>query len=136
MTQVNQTGMIAFEHFDIGKHMVAERNRLSNLHMREARHDDVVVLFSLGDEHLLKMLDATNNFVDFTAQIEADIGCNLIVAGAAGVKTLAGVTNQCSKSSFNIEMHVFKFKLPFKLAGLDFFTNLSHASLNVCQILL
>ena len=136
MTQVNQTGMIAFEHFDIGKHMVTKRNRLSNLHMRKARHDDVVVLFSLSDEDLLKMLDTTNNFVDFTAQVEADIGCNLIVAGATGVKTLAGVTNQCSESSFNIEMHVFKFKLPFKLAGLDFFTNLSHASLNVCQILL
>ena len=73
---------------------MAEGHGLGNLHVREARHDDVVVLLGLRNEHFLEVFDAIDDFIDFAAKVEADVGGNLVVAGAPGVKALAGVADE------------------------------------------
>lgn len=85
MAKIKHALTVTFEHFDISKHVVAERHGLGNLHVREARHDEAGMLLGLMHHHFLKMFEAFDDHVDFAAQIEANVGGHLVVAGTAGV---------------------------------------------------
>ena len=134
VTEVKETRTVALEHLDVGEHVVAEGHGLGNLHVREARHDDAVVLLGLRNEHFLEVFDALDDFIDFAAEVEADVGGNLVVAGASGVKALAGVADEGGKTGFNVEMNVLELELPLELAGLNLFADLSHAALDVFEV--
>ena len=135
VTQVKETFAVAFEHFDVGEHVVAERHGLGDLHVREARHDHVGTGLGLVNKHVLEVFDAMNDFVDFGAQIETDVGRHLVVAGAARVEALAGVADKSSEARFDIEMHVFELKLPLERARQNFRADLVHAAADVFEIL-
>ena len=135
MTEVRHTLAVAFKHFDVGKHVVPERDGLRHLHVRKARHDRVVFLVGLRNEYFLKVIEQPNDLIDFAPQIETNVGSHLVVAAAARVKAFAGVTDQGRKARFNVEVHVFELKLPEKLAGLDFIGDRGHAVADVGKIL-
>ena len=132
---VEEAFAVTFEHFDVGEHVVTEGHGLGDLHVGEARHDDVAAALGLGNEHFLEVFNAGDDRVDFAAQIEADVGRDLVVARAARVEALAGVADQSGKAGFDVEVHVFEFKLPLKDALFDFFLDLSHAAADVFEIL-
>ncbi len=133
--QIEEALAVTLEHFRVGEHVVAERYGLGNLHVGKARHDRVPVLAGLRNEHFLQVLDAIDDFVDFAAQVEANVSCNLVVARTARMQALAGVADKRGETRFNVEMHVFEFKLPLERAGKDFFANLRHAAADVLQVL-
>ena len=132
---VKETFTVTLEHFDVGEHVVTEGHGLGDLHVGEARHDDVAATLGLFNEHFLKVFDAGDDRVDFAAQIEADVGRDLVVARTPSVQTLAGVADQGRKARFDVEVHVFEFELPLKGALFDFFLDLSHAAADVFEIL-
>ena len=134
-TKVKHALTITLKHFDISQHVVTEGHGLGDLHVGEARHDEAGVLLGLMHHDFLKVFEAGDDHVDFAAQIQTDVGGHLVVAGATGVQTLAGVADESRQTSLNIEMHVFELKLPFEGAGGDFLTDLSHAATDVGEVL-
>ena len=133
--QIEQAFAVALEHFDVGEHVVPERDGLRHLHVGEARHDDVGVLLRLGDQDLLEVFDAADDFVRFGTQIEADVGRHLVVAGAPRVESLPGVADQRGEARLDVEVDVFEFELPLKGARGDFFADLGHPAADVFEIL-
>ncbi len=69
------------------------------------------------------------------AQIKPDIRRDLIVARSRGMQALAGITDQCGKTFLDIEMHVFQFRPPDKLAAANFVTDLAQAMPDGGQII-
>jgi len=51
------------------------------------------------------------------------------------VQALASVANKLCQARFDVQVHIFQVKLPFKRAGVDLLNNLPHAALNVGEIL-
>ena len=74
------------------------------------------------------MEKALDDFVDFAAQVETNVGRHLVVAAAARVQALAGVADQLRKTRFDVKVHVFEFKLPLEFAGRDFVADLRRPS--------
>ena len=127
---VGQTFGIAAEHFGISQQMVAERDRLGDLQVGEARHDGVGVLERNGGERVAQLVQQFDFEVDLVPHPEADVGGDLIVARAAGVQALAGIADQFGQAALDVQVHVFEIKQPFEAAGLDFSQNTCHAATN------
>ncbi len=115
--------------------MVPEGDRLGHLQVGEAGHGGGGFPFGQGDDGGLELADQGDDVVDGVAQVEADVGGHLIVAGAAGVQALAGVADQGSEALFDVEMHVFQVERPFELAGFDLLPDPGHAPFDVGQVL-
>jgi hypothetical protein len=74
------------------------------------------------------------NSVNFVAHEQSDVGCDLVIARPASVQALAGIAHQFGQAAFDVQVHVFKIELPFKLTSSDFIENLFHAAVNGLQI--
>ena len=109
---------------------MAKAHRLRHLQVRKARQDDIHVPGSGFDQRLLQVGQQLGNQVDFSAQPQAHIGGDLVVAAAAGVQALAGVAGQLRQARLNVQVDVFQVQLPVKGAGLDFLRHLCQALLD------
>jgi len=97
---------VAREHRIIGHEMVAECDRLRDLKVRESRHDGGSVRFGQIEQRASQCGDARHQVVDRGAYVEPHVGRDLIVAGTAGVQSLAGVADQRDQPLFDIEVYV------------------------------
>jgi hypothetical protein len=70
---------ITAEHFKIGQHVVAEGDWLCNLQVGEAGHRGGGFLFGQIDQCTAEDLDQFQNVVNRIAQVEADIGGDLVI---------------------------------------------------------
>jgi len=71
---------VAAEHFDVGQQMVAKTDRLRYLQMGETRQDDVDVALCNMEECRLQFAQQRTDQIYFSAQPQADIGGDLVVA--------------------------------------------------------
>ena len=133
--KVKHAFVVALEHFDVGEHVVTEGDRLRDLHVGEARHHRVGLLLRHAHEHLLQFIQLRDDAVDFVPEVETEVSRDLVVTGASGVETLAGVADQGRQTGFDIEMHVFEGELPLELASGNFLTDLLHAAADIGEIL-
>ena len=92
-------------------------------------------LFGEVDQRAAELLQQHLDVVDGVAQVETDVGGDLVVARAAGMQALAGVADQRGEALLDVEVHIFEVNRPFELPGFDFLRHLRHAALNVGQIL-
>ena len=69
------------------------------------------------------------------AQIQAHVGCHLVITRASRVQTLAGIAHQRRQALLDIEMHILKIEQPDELAAQNFIFDLRHATADVVQIL-
>jgi hypothetical protein len=122
---IGQALNIPFQHFKISHEMVTEYDGLRDLQVRETWHHRVNVRCSQIEHRTLKCMDEIYNAVDRGPQIEAHVGCHLIVARTRGVQALAGISNKSDKTFLDIKVHVFKFQLPGKLVKPYFVQNLT-----------
>ena len=81
-----EAAAVAREHFDIGQQMMAEGHRLRRLHMGEARHDGVDMLFGLREQRALQRQQALVGALASAAHPKPEIGHHLVVARARGVQ--------------------------------------------------
>ena len=102
--------------------------------MGKTGQDHVNVLFGNGDQCLLQCNQQCAQHVDLAAQPQAYIGGNLVVAAAAGVQALAGVTDQLGQARFNVQVHVFEVEFPFEGAGFDFCAQRRHTALDGAMV--
>ena len=61
--------------------------------------------------------------VDLVAQVQADVGGDLIVAGAARVQPFADVSNDLDEAGFDVHVYVFARHRPLQRARVDFLVN-------------
>ena len=99
---------VAREHRIVCHEMVAECDRLRDLKVRESRHDGGSVRFGQIEQRASQCGDARRQVVDRGAYVEPHVGRDLIVAGTAGVQSLAGVADQRDQPLFDIEVYVLE----------------------------
>ena len=91
--------------------------------MGKAGHDSGNMPLRQIEQRTEQGVLAVNKPVNGVAQIQADVGRDLIVARAPGVQLLARLANQLDETGLDIHVHVFAVGAPVKLARIDFVVN-------------
>ena len=91
---VGEALAVAREHRLVGQQVVAERDRLRDLQVREAGHDRVGVPLREIEERAAQRGESRRQTRRSRRAATADVGRDLVVARAAGVQALAGVADQ------------------------------------------
>ncbi len=85
-----------------------QQNRLSSLQMCVTGKHDFLIGFREIEQSKLSVAQRIVQSINFVAQPETQISCNLIVPAAARVQLAAGVANHLHQPSFNKRMHIFR----------------------------
>ena len=120
---IGKAGGVAREHLHIGQQVVPEGDGLGHLQVGEARHDGAGVPFGQIEQGTLQVCEQGDDLVGGVAQPEADVGGDLVVAGAGGVQALAGIAHQFGEALLDVEVYVLEVERPFEAAGGDLLTN-------------
>ena len=91
---IGKAAAIALCHFIIGHQVVAERHRLGDLQMREARHDAIGMFFCPCHERRLECAQASIDFIGRIAHPKAEVGGDLVISRPRGVQTCRWLTHQ------------------------------------------
>ena len=102
---------------------MSERDRLRLLEVGVGRNHRVPSLLSPIHQDGHEMLDLLNSMVDGTAEVEAKIESDLIVAGTPGMETARIVTDQLAKTAFDRGVNVLVGVSTLELSGVRFFEN-------------
>src|SRR6185369_8369705 len=82
LARIGKTAAVARGHLDIGQQMMAERHRLRGLQMGKARHHGRGMFQRAGSQGVLEGGQRRIRLVNGVADIEPEIGRDLVVAGA------------------------------------------------------
>jgi hypothetical protein len=110
---------VAREHCVVRHEVMPERHRLRDLKVRVARHDRVGVPLGEVEQRTAQATDAAEERVDRSAQPQAHVGCDLVVARARGVQSLAGVADQRGETPLDVEVHILERARPLEAARRD-----------------
>ena len=100
--------------------MVPERHRLRGLQMGKSRHHGRGMFERAASQGMLEGGQRRIRLVDRVADIEPEIGRDLVVAGACGVQPSRGRPDQFGKPALDIHMDVFERALEVERALADF----------------
>ncbi len=120
---VGEATVVAPEHLQPGHQVVPERDRLGGLEMREARHDRVGLALGEVEERQLEAAQLRADRGQLVAQPQPHVGRDLIVAGAPGVKLLAGDADIGGERRLDVHVDVLEPDLPREVAPLDALAN-------------
>ena len=98
---------------------MAERHGLRGLQMGEAGHDGAGMLHRPLDQRVLEGGQRRIGLIDDVADIEAEIGRDLVVARARGVQPSGGRPDQFAKPALDVHMDVFERALEIERALAD-----------------
>ncbi len=70
----------------------------------------------------------------FAAQPQPDVGGDLVVARAPGVKALAGVADEVGQPLLDVQVHVLEVEAPLERSLLDLAADLSQSALDVGEV--
>ena len=87
---------------------MAERHRLGDLQMREARHDAVGMFFGTCHQRRLECAQARIDFIGRIAYPKAEVGGDLVIARPRGVQACRRLPHQCTQPRFGDHMNIFK----------------------------
>ena len=110
---------VALQHLDIGEQVVAEGDRLRDLQVGEARHDEAAWRSAWSSSARLQIRDQAAQLVDLRAQPQPHVGRHLVVARARGMQALARVADQRRQPALDVEVHVLGVERPAKAPGVD-----------------
>ena len=106
-----QARHVALQHLDVGEEVVAERHRLRDLKVGEARHDGVGMLLGAGDQHRLQADDRLGSFPAGAPHPQPEVGRDLIVARTGGVEAPGGGADQLGQAAFDRHVDVLERKV-------------------------
>ena len=118
-SRAGEPATVARQHLDIGEAMMAERDGLRGLHMREARHERARMSFRLPRKCELEAGDLAVEVIDGATDIEPEIGRDLIVARARGVQLARDRPDQVLEPRLHRHVDVFVFAAELEAAPLD-----------------
>ncbi len=98
---------------------MAERHGLRGLQMGEAGHDGAGMLQCPLHQRVLERGECGIQLVDDVADIEAEIGRDLVVARARGVQAPGGRPDQFAKPALDVHMDVFERALEIERSLAD-----------------
>ena len=98
--------------------------------MGEAWHDRRGGFLGLVHQGELDFLQQILQGVDLRAQPEPYIGGNLVVAGAAGMQALAGISDNGGEPLLYVQVHVLGIDRPGEATRADFSQDLPHTRFN------
>ena len=99
---------------------MAERHGLRRLQMGETGHHGAGMFQRAIHQRLLKGGERRIGLVDGIANIEAEVGGDLVVARARGMQPSRGGTDQLGQPALDIHMDVFQRALELEIALADF----------------
>ena len=120
LARIRKAAAVARGHLDIGKQMMPERHRLRGLQMGEAGHHGSGMFQRAGDQRLLERGQRRIGLVDRVADIEAEIGRDLVVARARGVQPARSRPDQLGKPALDVHVNVFERALEIERSLADF----------------
>jgi hypothetical protein len=100
--------------------MMPERHGLGGLQMGKSGHHGRGMFQRAAGQRMLEGGQRRVGLVDGVADIEPEIGRDLIVAGACGMQPSRGGPNQFGKPALDIHMDVFERALEIERAVADF----------------
>ena len=80
-------------------------------------------------------MDQRKDFICGLAQIEPDVGRDLVVARTPGMQPLAGIAEQVGEALLDIQMHILQIDRPGELFPADLPEDRVHAAFDVGKIL-
>ena len=113
---------------------MAEGDRLRHLQVRVAGHDRLGMLVGEVEKRALQGFQQRERLVDRRAEVEAQVGGNLVVARAGSVQPLAGLAGELDQAPLDVEMHVLQRLRPGEGAGLDLGADLREPLLDCLEI--
>ena len=123
LATIQHAAIVPLQHFVPGQQVVAEGDRLGGLQVGKAGHYRAgLSLRQLYQARLQSGNFAADKF-DLPAQIQTDIGGDLVVARATRMQLFAGDADFFGQARLDIHMHVFKSHRPGEATVLDFFAN-------------
>ncbi len=117
---IGKPAAVARGHLDIGQQMMAERHRLRGLQMGKSRHHGRGMFQRAGSQRMLEGGQRRIGLVDGVADIEPEIGRDLVVARACGVQPSRGRTDQFGEPALDVHMDVFERALELERPLADF----------------
>ena len=78
--------------------------------------------------------DERERLVDGCAQVKPDVGCHLVIARAARMQPLAGVTHERDQTLLDVEVNIFEVDRPGELSLPYFIDDACHTALDVGQV--
>ncbi len=71
---------VTLHHLEVGQQVMRETHRLRHLQMRVAGHERIDVMLGQIEQAFLEGVNQRNDLIRGPAQIEPDVGCDLVVA--------------------------------------------------------
>ncbi len=109
---------------------MAERDGLGDLQVGEAWHDRIGVGFGLGDERVHQRLDLVDAGCTRGFDPEAEVGRDLVVAGAGGVEATGRFADDLLQAGFHVHVDVFELAGIGELSVADLGDDLIEARLD------
>jgi len=132
---IAESAGVAVEHFDIGQKVVGEKDRLSALEVRVARHDGAAVTLGETNEFALQALELLSEGIAGFAQPESKIKGDLVVAAAGRMELRAGWSDTLGKLRFDVHVDILEVHLELEAALLDLGEDLAQARLDFLKFL-
>ena len=120
LARIGKAAAVARGHLDIGEQMMPERHGLRGLQMGKSRHHGGGMFQRAADQRVLERGQRRVGLVDGVADIEPEIGRDLVVARARGMQPARGGPDQFGKPALDVHMDVFERALEIERALADF----------------
>jgi hypothetical protein len=106
--RIGEAPPVARQHLDIGQAVVPEGHRLGHLQVGEARHHGRGMVARLFGQGQLQPGRLAVQPVEAVADVEAEIGGDLVVARARGVQPAGRLADQLLEPAFHRHVDVFQ----------------------------
>jgi len=117
LQQIGQAGPVALGHLHVGQQVMGQADRLGPLQVGVTRDHHLGMGLGLGQQGPLEAHQGRIDLGDAATQPQAQVGADLIVAGAAGVQLLAERTEDRDQTPLDGEVHVLVLKTGAEAAG-------------------
>jgi hypothetical protein len=126
---------VALERFDLGKHVMSEKDRLGALQMRVTRHDNIDMLLREMEQRALQRAKAGPDLSYLRLDVEPQIERGLIVAAARGVQFRARDADSFRQRRFDVHVHVLERLVPLKFSVFDLDLNFAQSFVDFLPLL-
>ena len=113
-----ETRSVAEEHFDVSEEPVSDEDGFGALQMRISRHDRIARSFCLGEKSLGPFGELADQRFDAVADVEAQIGGDLLVAAAAGMELQTERAHGFRQAQFDEMVDVLSLRIVADLVEL------------------
>ena len=95
------------QHKHVSQQMLTKENGLGSLEMGIAWHDRFAIKVDLCQQSFLDLNEGCGHFESLVAEIEVEIGCDLVITTATGMQLARKGADFLGEKAFNVHMDIF-----------------------------